>query len=58
LKTRLFSDLERELLKGWLEKNEKHPLLRSLQYRIRKHHKRIDEDMALLKAALEKMKSA
>jgi hypothetical protein len=55
MKTRLLSDQEREFLKAWLEKDEKHPLLRDLKYRIRKHHKRIEEDMTLIRAALEKM---
>lgn len=58
MKTRLFSEQERKILKAWLERDEKHFLLRDIKYRIRKHHKRIEEDMTLIRAALEKMEQA
>jgi hypothetical protein len=58
MRTYVLTENERSFLKAWLERDEKHRLLRDLKSRIRKHHKRLEEDMVLLKAALEKMKSA
>ena len=58
MKTSLMSEQERTILKAWLEKDEKHFLLRDIKYRIRKHHARFKEDMALIEAAIEKMKQA
>lgn len=56
MKTSLMSEQERTILKAWVEKDVKHFLLRDIKYRIRKHHARLKEDMALMDAAMKKMK--